>query len=52
MKHTDEEAVFLLCVVLAFVSPVGDTELMERSLVAANLKEHLRNTLKDKHNAE
>lgn len=37
MKHTDEEAVLLLRVVLAFVGAVGDAELMEGSLVATNL---------------
>lgn len=37
VKHTDEEAILLLRVVLAFVGPVGDAELMEGSLVATNL---------------
>lgn len=38
VKHTDEEAVLLLCVVLAFVGAIGDPELMEGSLVATNLR--------------
>lgn len=37
VKHADEEAVLLLGVVLAFVGAIGDTELMEGSLVTTNL---------------
>lgn len=37
VKHADEEAVLLLSVVLAFVGAIGDTELMEGSLVTTNL---------------
>lgn len=37
VEHADEEAVLLLCVVLAFVGAVGDAELMERGLVATDL---------------
>lgn len=44
VEHTDKEAVFFLCVVLAFVGAVGDTKLMEGSLVAADLSEEMRNT--------
>lgn len=37
VKHTDEETVLFLCVVLAFVGAIRDPELMEGSLVATNL---------------
>jgi len=43
VEHTDEEAVLLLCVVLAFVGAVGDTELMEGSFIATNLGKRMRN---------
>lgn len=45
MEHADEETVLLLCVVLAFVGAIGDTELMERGLVATNLGTEIRNIL-------
>lgn len=38
VEHADEEAVLLLRVVLAFVGAVGDSELMERCLVATDLE--------------
>lgn len=37
VQHADKETVLLLCVVLALVGAVGDAQLMEGSLVAANL---------------
>lgn len=39
VQHADEEAVLLLRVVLALVGAVGDAQLMEWSLVAANLSQ-------------
>lgn len=47
VKHADEEAVLLLRVVLAFVGAIGDTELMEGSLVTTDLqqeKQHQKET--------
>ena len=46
VEHTDEEAVLLFGVVLAFVSAIGDAELMERSLVATNLGAEMRNIMR------
>lgn len=37
VEHTDEEAILLFSIVLSFVGAIGDTELMEGSLVATNL---------------
>ena len=48
VKHTDEEAVLLLCVILPFVGAIGNTELMERSLVASDLGMEMRNILRDR----
>lgn len=38
MQHADEEAVLLLRIVLAFVGAVGDAQLVEGRLVAADLE--------------
>ena len=42
MQHADEEAVLLLRVVLALVGAVGDPQLVEGRLVAADLDQRMR----------
>lgn len=42
VEHTDEEAVLLLRVVLAFVGAICNPQLVERSLVAAHLNAYGR----------
>lgn len=48
MEHTDKKAILFLCVVLAFVGAVGDAELMEGSLIAANLGKEMGNITRDR----
>lgn len=42
VQHADEEAVLLLGVVLAFVGAIGDAQLVEGGLVAADLSQDRR----------
>lgn len=47
VQHTDEEAILLLRVVLAFVGAIGDAELVEGGFVTANLKGETQQSERD-----